>query len=81
MENETLGQIFNMLHKIDREQGVILEKLSGLNEDSMWLEGRVDKLEESTQGITWLKQTKNLLLWICALAGGISAVVTVISQR
>lgn len=80
MENEQLGNIFSMLNKIDREQGVILEKLNTVHENSAWLESRVDKLEEKTQGLTWFKQTKNMVLWAAALLGGISACVTLISK-
>ena len=80
MGKDQLDTMFTLLHKIDREQGVILEKLNTVHENSAWLESRVDKLEEKTQALGWFKHAKNLTLWIAALLGGISACVSIIGK-
>jgi hypothetical protein len=77
MSSDLMLEMFELLRKVDREQGIVLERISNVQDNVNKLDARVTKLEERTQGLAWLRQTKNAILWVAAILGGISATLSI----
>ena len=68
---DRLQAIHEILIRMEREQATIAERMVGMRADMQWLEGRIDSLDTSVKPVTWASQTGAVLLWVCALLGGI----------
>jgi hypothetical protein len=68
---ERLQQILDIIIKIDREQATLIERIHGINTNMDWFETRLDAIDRQMKPVTWASQTGSIILWVCALLGGI----------
>jgi hypothetical protein len=73
-QDERLQAIHDAVMEMYREVGVLGEKVDQLSI-------KVTALEVTAKPVTWATQTGSVLLWVCALLGGIGTAVKFFSGK